>query len=359
MRDKAQKVIEKFGEIEHQLGQPEVVADQKEFSRLNKAYKSLQIPAREAQAYINLLDEKAEWKEILEDGSDPEMSAAAKEELAVIDKKIPEMEEELQLLLVPRDPHDLRNVILEIRAGTGGDESSLFAGDLLRMYKAYAESRGWRSSVIAASEGTVGGFKEVKMSIEGDEVYGALKFESGVHRVQRVPATESQGRVHTSAATVAVLPEVEEMDEVEISDADLKVDTYRASGAGGQHVNKTDSAIRITHLPTGIVVACQEERSQHKNRAKAMKELQSRLLDAAIAEKQQKEDADRKSQVGTGDRSGKIRTYNYPQGRVTDHRINLTLYKLEAIVGGDLQEVVDALQMADAQEKLRKMEQQA
>lgn len=247
MQDKAQKLIEKYEEIEHQLGLPEVASDQKEFTRLNKVYKSLEEAALASKAYLQAHEEKLEWQEVLDDGSDPEMVDAAKEELNSLDKQIADQEEQLQFLLIPKDPYDLRNVTLEIRAGTGGDESSLFAGDLMRMYTAYADSKGWRTSVVGANEGTVGGFKEVKIAIEGESVYGALKFESGVHRVQRVPATESQGRVHTSAATVAVLPEADEMDEIEVRDADLKVDTYRASGAGGQHVNKTDSAIRITH----------------------------------------------------------------------------------------------------------------
>jgi peptide chain release factor 1 len=355
MKDKVQKVIEKYEELEHQMGQPEIVADNAEFTRINKLYKSLQEATEVSRYYLGVCDDVEEWEMVLHEGGDPEMEQAAKDELGGLRKEKEDLEEQLQFLLIPKSPHDLKDVILEIRAGTGGDESSLFAGDLMRMYKAYAETKSWRYNIIEANEGTVGGFKEVKVQIEGDGVYGVLKFESGVHRVQRVPATESQGRVHTSAVTVAVLPEAEEVD-VDINDADLKIDTYRASGAGGQHINKTDSAIRITHLPTGVVVACQDERSQHKNKAKAMKELRSRLLDAAIAEQQSKEDADRKSQVGTGDRSGKIRTYNYPQGRMTDHRINLTLYKLDGIMGGDIQEIIDALQLADAQEKLSRLE---
>jgi peptide chain release factor 1 len=352
MQEKARKVIEKWEELEHQLGQPEIVSDPKEFSRINKLYRSLEKPAQASKAYLLKCQERLDWKEILEDGSDAEMVAAAKQELGSLAGEIEQMEGELQYLLVPKSPHDLRDVILEIRAGTGGDESSLFAGDLFRMYKAYADAKGWRTELVSVTEGTVGGYKEVKLAVNGDGVYGVLKFESGVHRVQRVPATESQGRVHTSAATVAVLPQAEEVD-VQVNDADLKVDTYRASGAGGQHINKTDSAIRITHIPTGVVVACQEERSQHKNRDKAMSELRSRLLDMAIAEQQSKEAASRKAQVGTGDRSGKIRTYNYPQGRVTDHRIGLTLYKLESIIAGNVQELIDALALADAQERLR------
>jgi peptide chain release factor 1 len=355
MKDKALKVIQKYEEIESELGRPEVVSDIAKFTRLHRHYKGLAEAVSVGKKYISLVDEQRDWKEILEEGSDAEMTAAARVELTKIARELVVLTDQLQILMVPKDPFDQRNVILEIRAGTGGDESSLFAGDLFRMYKNYAESVGWKVELIGATEGTVGGFKEVKLAISGDNVYGVLKHESGVHRVQRVPATESQGRVHTSAATVAVLPEAEEVD-VEINEADLKIDTYRASGAGGQHINKTDSAIRITHIPTGVVVACQEERSQHKNRDKAMSELRARLLDAALSERQSKEAADRKSQVGTGDRSAKIRTYNFPQGRLTDHRIGLTLYKLDAVMGGDLQEIIDTLALADAQEKLRVLE---
>lgn len=288
---------------------------------------------------------------MLREEKDGDLVAMAREEIAEIEDQLPLIEQELQLLLVPRDPYDLGNAILEIRAGTGGDESCLFAGDLLRMYRAYCESQGWSFRISSVSEGPSGGFKEVKIDVEGAGVYGMLKFESGVHRVQRVPETESQGRVHTSAATVAVFPEADDI-EIELRDEDLRIDTYRASGAGGQHINKTDSAVRLTHLPTGIVVSSQDERSQIKNRDKAFKEMRSRLLDKAISEKQASEAASRKAQVGTGDRSGKIRTYNFPQARVTDHRINLTLYKLDAVINGDLQELLDALRMADAQEKL-------
>ena len=259
--------------------------------------------------------------------------------------RAPALEGELRILFIPKDPNDERNAVLEIRAGTGGDEASIFAGDLFRMYKYYVESRGWRLTVASESEGTAGGFKEIMCEVEGRGVYGVLKYESGVHRVQRVPATETQGRVHTSAATVVVMPMADEMDAIDIKDEELRIDTYRAGGAGGQHINKTDSAVRITHLPSGLVVACQDERSQHKNRAKAMNLLKSRLLDAQIAERESKEAAARKSQVGTGDRSAKIRTYNFPQGRVTDHRVNLTLYKLDAVMKGDVQELIDALVM--------------
>ncbi|MGL1902359.1 MAG: peptide chain release factor 1 [Fibrobacterales bacterium] len=355
MIEKVQKVIEKYDEIESELGQPDVVADQARFSKLNKNYKSLEEAVIAGKKYIEMVNERTDWKEILSDGSDQEMVDMAKSELSSLEKAIPEMEDRLQFLLVPKDPHDTKDVIMEIRAGAGGDESSIFTGDLLRMYRAYCEKAGFKTTLLSASEGTAGGYKEVKLNISGNSAYGTFKFESGIHRVQRVPETESQGRVHTSAATVAVLPEAEEVD-IDINPADLKVDTYRASGAGGQHVNKTDSAIRITHIPTGVVVSCQDEKSQHKNKAKAMKELSSRILDAEIAKAQAVQAAERKSKVGTGDRSGKIRTYNYPQGRFTDHRINLTLYRLEQIINGDIQEVIDALQLAESQEKLGQME---
>ena len=292
-----------------------------------------------------------EAKRILKEESDPELQAMANEELQAVERELPDLEQEIQLLLVPMDPHDVGNVILEIRAGTGGDESCLFAGDLLRMYRAYCEKKGWSFQISSASEGPSGGFKEVKVDVEGEGAYGLLKFESGVHRVQRVPETESQGRVHTSAATVAVLPEADDV-EVELRDEDLRIDTFRSSGAGGQHINKTDSAVRLTHIPTGIVVSSQDQRSQIKNREKAFKEMRARLLDKAMSEHQASEAAARRAQVGTGDRSAKIRTYNFPQSRVTDHRINLTLYKLDAVMNGDLQELLDALRMADAREKL-------
>lgn len=351
MKEKVQKAIERREELESELSRPEVATDPQKFARLNKAYKDLEETVAFGNQYLRALDDIQEYKAMLNEGGDDELVALAKEELPALEKSIPEMEEKLQILLVPKDPIDDRNAILEIRAGTGGDESSLFAGELLRMYRTYCEKQGWQCQVLDASEGSVGGFKEVKLEINGAGVYGVLKFESGVHRVQRVPETEAQGRVHTSAATVVLLPEAEDVD-VEVRDVDLRIDTYRASGAGGQHVNKTDSAVRITHLPTGLVVTSQDERSQIKNRDKAMKELRSRLLDAALAAKQSKEAADRKSQVGTGDRSAKIRTYNFPQNRITDHRINLTLYKLDGFMTGDLQEMINALALADAQERL-------
>jgi peptide chain release factor 1 len=355
MIDKAQKLIEKYEELEHQLGRPEIVSNQEQYSKIHKAYKDITPAQLAAKEYIALRADHAEWKAILEAGDDADMVAAAKEELASLNPRIEELEKRLQILMVPKSPYDQRNAVIEIRGGTGGDESALFAGDLFRMYRVYCEKVGLRIQVTSASEGTAGGFKEIVLEVQGPGAYGTLKFESGVHRVQRVPATETQGRVHTSAATVAVMPEAEEVD-IEIREVDLKIDTFRAGGAGGQHINKTDSAVRITHLPTGLVVACQDERSQHKNRAKAMDQLRAKLLDKVLSEKEQKESATRKSLVGTGDRSAKIRTYNFPQNRLTDHRIDLTLYSLESIVAGDLQPLVDALQMADAQEKLASMD---
>jgi len=355
MLDKARKLIEKYEELEYQLGRPEIASNQEQFSKLHKSFKNMSEAHAAAVRYVSLRGDFAEWKSILEAGEDADMVAAAKVELAGLGPEIEALEKRLQILMVPKSPYDSRNAILEIRGGTGGDESALFAGDLFRMYRGYCERTGLKLQVTSASEGSVGGYKEIVCEITGDGAYGILKFESGVHRVQRVPETENQGRVHTSAATVAVMPEADEVD-VQIRDVDLKIDTFRSGGAGGQHINKTDSAVRMTHLPTGIVVSCQDERSQHKNRSKAMDQLRSKLLDLAISQKQQSEASQRKALVGTGDRSGKIRTYNFPQNRVTDHRIDLTLYRLESVIAGDLQELIDALQMADAQEKLAAME---
>jgi len=294
------------------------------------------------QTYKSRIQELEAATAMLED-SDKEMQAMAREEIARLEPKLEENELELRKALLPKDPNDDKNIFLEIRAGTGGDEAALFAGDLFRMYTLHAERRGWKIEVMSRSEGEHGGYKEIISRVSGDKAYSRLKFESGAHRVQRVPETEAQGRIHTSACTVAVMPEADEIDEIEINPGDLRVDTFRASGAGGQHVNKTDSAIRITHLPSGIVVECQDERSQHKNRARAMSMLKSRLMDAEIQARQQEEAATRKSLVGSGDRSERIRTYNFPQGRVTDHRINLTLYKLDDILAGDLDQIIEPL----------------
>ncbi|MFA6836197.1 MAG: peptide chain release factor 1 [Fibrobacteraceae bacterium] len=352
MQDAAKKVIEKYEELETELASPEVVSNQSLYTKLQKQYKGLEKTVAKAREFVQLSSDLKEWKKAL-GGNDAEFIEAAKEEIPPIEKKLQILTNELQILMVPKEPWDFRNATLEIRAGTGGDESALFAGDLFRMYRGYCDKMGWKSTIQDASEGTVGGYKEIRVFIEGDSVYGTLKFESGVHRVQRVPETETQGRVHTSAATVAILPEAEDVD-VDIRDADIHMDTYRSSGAGGQYINKTDSAVRLTHIPTGVVVSCQTERSQLQNRLHAMEMLRSKILDAVIAKKEQAEAASRKALVGTGDRSAKIRTYNYPQNRVTDHRVNLTLYKLESVMTGEIQELIDALQMAHAQEVLGK-----
>lgn len=352
MQDAAKKVIEKYEELETELASPEVVSNQSLYTKLQKQYKGLEKTVIKAREFVQLSNDLEEWKKAL-GGNDAEFIEAAKEEIPPIEKKLEMLTNELQILMVPKEPWDFRNATLEIRAGTGGDESAIFAGDLFRMYRGYCDKMGWKTTIQDASEGTVGGYKEIRVFIEGDSVYGTLKFESGVHRVQRVPETETQGRVHTSAATVAILPEAEDVD-VDIRDADIHMDTYRSSGAGGQYINKTDSAVRLTHIPTGVVVSCQTERSQLQNRLHAMEMLRSKILDAVIAKKEQAEAASRKALVGTGDRSAKIRTYNYPQNRVTDHRVNLTLYKLESVMTGEIQELIDALQMAHAQEVLGK-----
>lgn len=339
---KLQQMHERFQEVSRLLSEASVIANQNQFKQLSKEYAQLEPIATCYSEYLaateNLLSLQALTTE-----DDPDLALLAAEELEKIKEDIQQLDEELQWHLIPKDPDDSRNIYLEIRAGTGGDEAAIFAGDLFRMYSRYAETQAWQIEIVSANHGEHGGYKEIIARISGQAVYSHLKFESGAHRVQRVPETESQGRVHTSACTVAVLPEVEEIDNIDISMDDLRIDTYRSSGAGGQHVNKTDSAIRITHLPTGLVVECQDERSQHKNRAKAMALLKTRLLDAEQT-KQRKEQAEtRKSLVGSGDRSERIRTYNYPQGRLTDHRINLTLYQLTDIVAGDLAPVIDAL----------------
>lgn len=333
---------DRYEELTALLGDAQVISDQKQFRDYSKEYAEVEPVVQAYQRWQALCADLGEARELLKD-SDPDVREMAEEEVADCKAGITELEDQLQILLLPRDPNDSRNVFLEIRAGTGGDEAAIFSGDLFRMYSRYAERQGWRVEVLSSNEGEHGGFKEVIARVEGDNVYGRLKFESGAHRVQRVPETESQGRVHTSACTVAVLAEPDEQAAIEINPADLRVDTYRASGAGGQHVNKTDSAIRITHIPTGIVVECQEERSQHKNRARAMGWLAARLQDQQTAAAQKEMTDTRRSLVGSGDRSERIRTYNYPQGRVTDHRINLTLYSLDAVVQGELEQVLDPL----------------
>lgn len=355
MLDKLEPIAIKFEEVRQKLSDPSVMQDMKEFTRLSKEYKELEDVKKIYDEYKNVLSNLSNTKNILSTERDDEMREMAKMELDELEDEKERLEEEIKIVLVPKDPEDGKDVLLEIRAGTGGDEASIFAGDLFRMYSNYCSNKGYKTELISTSEGTSGGFKEVVLSVKGSQVYGTLKYESGVHRVQRVPKTESQGRVHTSAASVAVLPEVDEV-AVSINPADLKVDTFRASGAGGQHVNKTESAIRITHVPSGVVVECQEGRSQHKNREIAMQYLRSKLYEQANAERHAEISDKRKTLVSTGDRSAKIRTYNYPQGRVTDHRIGLTLYNLDAIIGGDVDQVIEKLKIAEQSEKLSAME---
>ncbi|MEO1901221.1 MAG: peptide chain release factor 1 [Alcanivorax sp.] len=342
LEGKLNRLMERFEEISGLLADPEVIGDQKRFRGLSKEYAELEDVVKAYRDYRTTLDNLDGARALLDD-SDPDMREMGAEEVREGERRAADLEEELQRLMLPRDPRDGASVYLEIRAGTGGDEAALFAGDLFRMYSRYADQRGWKVEVVSASEGEHGGYKEVIARIAGDGVYSRLKFESGAHRVQRVPATESQGRIHTSACTVAILAEAEDAGDIEIRNEDLRIDTYRSSGAGGQHVNTTDSAVRITHLPSGVVVECQDERSQHKNKAKAMSLLKARLLDARESAAHAEQAAERKSLVGSGDRSERIRTYNFPQGRLTDHRINLTLYRLNEIVAGDLDEVVGAL----------------
>lgn len=340
--NKLEKLSDRYEELAALLSDAEVISDQNKFRDYSMEYSELEPVVQSFSAYQQAKEDLEEAEMMMAD-SDPDMREMAKEEYPSVKSRIEELEADLQILLLPKDPNDSRNVFLEVRAGTGGDEAAIFAGDLFRMYSRYAETQGWRVEIVSANEGEHGGYKEVISRIVGTDVYSQLKFESGAHRVQRVPETESQGRIHTSACTVAIMAEMDESAEIEINKADLRVDTFRASGAGGQHVNKTDSAIRLTHIPTGVVVECQEERSQHKNRAKAMSLLASRLQ-AAEQERQAAEMANtRKSLVGSGDRSERIRTYNYPQGRVTDHRINLTLYKLQEVVAGELQHIIEPL----------------
>ncbi len=342
IQNKLEALSERHEEIAGLLSDPQVINDQNRYRQLSMEYAQLEDVVKAFDAYRQAEQARESAREML-DEEDVGMRALAEEEMADAAARMASLEAELQRLLLPRDPNDNSNVFLEIRAGTGGDEAAIFAGDLFRMYSRYAEARGWRIEVLSASEGEHGGYKEIIARIIGQGVYSRLKFESGAHRVQRVPETESQGRVHTSAATVAIIPEAAEIEKIEINPAELRIDTFRASGAGGQHVNKTDSAIRITHLPSGLVVECQDERSQHKNKARALSLLQARLYDAEKQKQQQEQAAERKSLVGSGDRSERIRTYNFPQGRITDHRINLTLYKLEDVMQGDLDPVIEPL----------------
>ncbi len=352
MLEKLEQLKIKWEEIGRDLGNPEIISDMKRYTDLNREYKQLQPIAEAYDNYKNILSNIENAKKILEEESDEEFKEMANMEIEDLKAQQVELEENLKVLLTPKDPDDHKNCILEIRAGTGGDEASIFAGDLYRMYTMYCETKGLKLELLNSNEGTSGGFKEICMNVTGEDAYGILKFESGVHRVQRVPTTETQGRVHTSAASVVVLPEAEEVD-VEINDKDIRRDTFRASGAGGQHVNKTESAIRLTHIPSGIVVECQDGRSQHKNLEKAMTVLRSRLYEKELMEKNAEIADKRKVLVSTGDRSAKIRTYNYPQGRVTDHRINLTLYDLSNIMNGNIDKVIEALKVADTAEKMK------
>ncbi len=340
MFDKLASIEMRLMEIDSQLSRADLSG--RELTKLTRERASIADIVDAYREYRTMKEDREAAKEMLQD-PDPDAKAMAKEELDILETGITDKEQELQMLTLPRDPNDDKNVILEVRAGTGGDEAALFAADLMRMYIRYAELKGWKTEMMSSTESSVGGYKEAVVLIKGEKVYSRMKFESGVHRVQRVPATETQGRVHTSACTVAILPEADEVDDVQVETKDLDISTFRASGAGGQHVNTTDSAVRIVHKPTGVVVECQDERSQIKNRDKAMKVLKSRILEQRIREQEDAISADRKSQVGSGDRSERIRTYNYPQGRVSDHRINLTLYKLDAFVNGDMDEVLDAL----------------
>ena len=342
----------RFIEVERLLSQPEIVSDMDRYIKLNKEIKELRPIIESYERYKLVLSNIESTKRLLSSEKDEEMRDMAKMELDELVNRVPDMEEEIKLLLIPKDPEDDKDAVLEIRAGSGGDEASIFAGDLLRMYTKYFEQKGWKAEINHFTEGTVGGYKEIVMSVSGESVYGTLKYESGVHRVQRVPQTETQGRVHTSAASVVVLPEADEFD-VEIKSEDIRKDTYCSSGPGGQSVNTTYSAIRLTHVPTGIVVTCQDEKSQIKNYDKALRELRTRLYNLEYQKYLDSVSAKRKTMVSTGDRSAKIRTYNYPQGRMTDHRINLTLYNLPAILDGDIQEVIDKLQMAENAERLK------
>ncbi len=339
---KLDALTDRHEEVSALLGDAETIADQNRFRELSREYSELETVVKCYADYTRVQRDLDEARLMLQE-SDPDLQEMGREELDSGGERLEALERELQTLLLPRDPRDSNNVFLEIRAGTGGDEAAIFSGDLLRMYTRYAERQGWRIEVLSERPGEHGGYKEVITRVEGRDVYARLKFESGAHRVQRVPETESQGRIHTSACTVAIMPEPEAVDEIEINKGDLRVDTYRASGAGGQHVNKTDSAVRLTHLPSGIVVECQDERSQHKNRARAMSLLQAKLMSSAQDQQAEAQAAERRNLVGTGDRSDRIRTYNFPQGRLTDHRINLTLYKLSEVMEGDMEAVIDPL----------------
>ncbi len=354
MLDKLRIIKQRFDEVSDLIIQPDIMSDQKRYIKINKEYKDLTAVMKIGDEYKALLNNVEEAKEIIADGSDEEMTEMAKAELEEANNRIPELEEKIKFMLIPKDPEDAKNVIVEIRAGTGGDEASIFAGDLYRMYTKFCSEKGWQTEIEDISEGTSGGFKEIIFSVTGNDVYGDLKFESGVHRVQRVPQTETQGRVHTSAATVMVLPEAEEFD-IDLKPSDIRTDFFCSSGPGGQSVNTTYSAVRLTHIPSGIVAQCQDQKSQHKNKEKAMKVLRSRLYEQELEKKLAEDSAKRNSLVSSGDRSAKIRTYNYPQGRVTEHRIGLTLYDLSNVINGDIHRIIEELKIAENTEKLKEL----
>lgn len=352
MLDKLNIVKQRFDEITDLIIQPDIISDQKRYVKINKEYKDLKAIMDIRETYIQLTNNLNEAQEIIADGSDAEMVEMAKMELDEAKQALPDLEDKIRYMLVPKDPEDAKNCVVEVRAGTGGDEASIFAGDLFRMYEKYCSSKGWSTSVVDVSEGTSGGFKEIIFEVNGEDVYGTLKFEAGVHRVQRVPQTETQGRVHTSAATVMVLPEAEEFD-VELDMTEVRIERTTSTGPGGQSVNTTYSAIKLHHEPTGMIVSCQDQKSSHKNLEKALKVLRSRLYEIELAKKMEADSAKRKSMVSSGDRSAKIRTYNYPQGRVTDHRIGLTLYDLQNIINGDIQKIIEELMLVENTEKLK------
>ena len=352
LQEKLQIIKQRFDEVSDLIIQPDIIADQKRYISLNREYKDLNALMQKREEYLSLLSNKEEAEAIISEEKDLEMLAMAKEELDVSSKKLLSLEDEIRFMLIPKDPEDVKNVMMELRAGTGGDEASIFAGDLFRMYTKYCEGRGWKVNIVDMSEGTSGGFKEIIFEVNGDQVYGTLKFESGVHRVQRVPQTETQGRVHTSAATVMVLPEAEEFD-IELDMSEIRIERTTSTGPGGQSVNTTYSAIKLHHEPTGMIVSCQDQKSSHKNLEKALKVLRSRLYDMELSKKQAADSEKRKSMVSSGDRSAKIRTYNYQQGRVTDHRIGLTLYDLQNIINGDIQKLIDEMQLYQNTEKLK------